>query len=430
MNDTQNTLGQIRAGGRDGLDSRASWIRLFLSVLVGAVSCVGMWAVVVVLPGVQAEFGVDRAAASLPFTATMIGFGLGNLGFGRFVDRFGVTTALLMAAVFLGIGFSAGALSQDIVQFAIAQGVFIGLGTAVGFGPLIADISHWFEKRRGIAVAAVACGNYIGGAIWPLILKALIAADGWRFTYFVVAIICFVALIPLALLLRKRPPHLQLSDDVSEVRAHTAAPPLAVASQLSPRVLQFALIIAGVACCAAMSMPQVHIVALCADLGYGVARGAEMLSLMLAGGIVSRLLSGYVADYIGGVRTLLIGSCLQCMALFLYIPFDGLISLYIVSFVFGLSQGGIVPSYAVIVREYMPASEAGQRVGIVIFATVVGMALGGWISGWIYDFTGSYDVAFFNGIAWNFLNIFIMLWLLWRTKRSEPGTGKGLAQAA
>ena len=166
-----------------------------------------------------------------------------------------------------------------------------------------------------------------------------------------------------------------------------------------------------------MSMPQVHIVAYCLDLGYGVARGSEMLSLMLAGGIVSRLASGFLADRIGGVRTALLGSVLQALSLLFYIPFDGLASLYVVSLVFGLSQGGIVPCYAIIVREYMPAKEAGRRVGIVIMATIVGMALGGWMSGAIYDLTGSYAAAFLNGIGWNLLPIAVLGLLLWRTNR-------------
>jgi MFS family permease len=161
-----------------------------------------------------------------------------------------------------------------------------------------------------------------------------------------------------------------------------------------------------------MSMPQVHIVAYCGDLGYGVARGAEMLSLMLGFGVVSRLVSGFIADKIGGVGTLIIGSTLQALALLLYLPFDGLTSLYVVSALFGLAQGGIVPSYAMIVRDYFPAREAGARVGLVLMATIVGMALGGWLSGEIYDLTGSYRAAFLHGIGWNLLHMAIAFWLL------------------
>jgi MFS family permease len=186
--------------------------------------------------------------------------------------------------------------------------------------------------------------------------------------------------------------------------------------RLSPFTLQALLIVAGLACCVAMSMPQVHIVAYCADLGFGAQRGAEMLSLMLGFGIVSRLISGFISDKIGGLYTLLLGSALQGIALCLYIPFDGLASLYVVSALFGLFQGGIVPSYALIVREYFSPKEAGTRVGVVLMATLFGMALGGWLSGVIYDLTGSYQAAFLNGIAWNLLNVSIVLFLLWRLR--------------
>ena len=191
---------------------------------------------------------------------------------------------------------------------------------------------------------------------------------------------------------------------------------------MSPAALQALLVVAGLGCCVAMSMPQVHIVAYCMDLGYGMAHGADMLSIMMAAGVVSRLASGFIADRIGGVKTLLIGSVLQCLSLLFYIPFDGLASLYVGSLVFGLSQGGIVPCYAIIVREYLPAKEAGQRIGIVMMATIFGMAIGGWMSGWIYDLTGSYAAAFLNGIAWNLVNVGAILLLIWQTRRSAMVT--------
>jgi MFS family permease len=147
-----------------------------------------------------------------------------------------------------------------------------------------------------------------------------------------------------------------------------------------------------------------------------------MLSVMLMGGVASRLVSGFITDKLGGVTTLLIGSVGQMIGLFLYLPFDGLVSLYIVSLIFGLSQGGIVPAYAIIVREYMDPREAGTRVGFVIMMTIVGMAIGGWMSGWIYDVTGSYTMAFLNGIAWNALNIAIMLVILFSGRRRTPRT--------
>ncbi|WP_246476306.1 MFS transporter [Roseibium litorale] len=374
-----------------------------------------MWAVVVVLPAVQTEFGVDRGDASLPYTLTMIGFGLGNYLIGRWVDRAGVLLPVIGSALALAAGFSLAAVSSNILLFSLAQGLLVGTGTAATFGPLLADLSHWFQKRRGIAVAAAASGNYLAGILWPTLIKWSLVSTDWRSTYFLIAAIILVTMVPLSLFLRQPPPERTLHT-ATVMSGASAGPGKPV---LSPTVLQWLLFLAGLGCCVAMSMPQVHIVAYCVDLGYGVARGADMLALMVAGGVVSRLLSGVLADAIGGVRTLLLGSLAQCAALFLYLPFDGLASLYLVSLIFGLSQGGIVPSYAIVVREYLPAHEAGQRIGLVIAATILGMALGGWLSGWIDDLTGPYEAAFLDGIAWNLMNISIMVFVLLRGKQRQ-----------
>lgn len=397
------------------IDGPAAWRRLAICVVLAAIGNVGMWSVVVVLPMVQSDFGVDRATASIPYTATMIGFALGNAIVGRYVDRLGITRPIIAAAMALGIGFVSAALVTNIWLFAAIQGALIGVGTSVSFGPLIADLSHWFKRRRGIAVALAASGNYMAGAIWPQAMQPFLPTEGWRATYMGIGLICVVCMVPLALMLRAPPPHADPLQAGSVPR--TAEQPLPI--NVDPKTLQSLLIIAGVCCCVAMSMPQVHIVAYCSDLGYGVAVGAEMLSILVAGGVVSRIASGFIADRVGGLNTLLLGSVLQSAALCLYIPFDGLMPLYIVSLVFGLSQGGIVPSYAIIVREYFPAREAGARVGIVIMATIFGMALGGWLSGWIFDLTGSYKAAFLNGVVWNLLNAAIAISLLMRTRQPK-----------
>ncbi len=394
------------------LDSRYSWARLGVTLGIAMVGNIGMWAIIVIMPAVQSEFSIDRAGASLPYTMTMVGFALGNLAIGRAVDRYGVTLSLIGAAFLIAAGFGAASVAPSATTLSGLQ-FLIGFGTSASFGPLIADISHWFFRRRGIAVAVAASGNYLSGAIWPMLLSGILTSHGWRAVYVVLALLTLAVMLPLALFLR-RPLPAEASD-----HAATASGLRARSVSFSPRTLTWLLGLAGIGCCIAMSMPQVHIVAFCVDLGYGPAVGAEMLSLMLLGGVVSRLISGLMADRFGGVATLLIGSTLQCIALFLYLPFDGLVSLYLVSMVFGLSQGGIVPSYAIIVREYLPPREAGARVGFVIMATIIGMAIGGWMSGWIYDISGSYQMAFLNGIAWNFLNIGIVLLILTRSRAAR-----------
>jgi len=390
-------------------DSPQAWVRLALALVIGSIGSVGMWSVVVVLPAVQAEFGATRGAVSLAFTLTMLGFGLGGVATGKITDRFGIVAAVSLSIVFLGSAYVAAGLSSTLWQF-IAVHFLIGLGASATFGPLMAEASHWFERYRGLAVTIVASGNYVGGAIWSPLVNWGIQSASWRTTHIAIGAFCAVTMTIVLVLLRAR-------MNGATRRSHANAPPPRVDLQLSTNTLTAMLCIASISCCVAMAMPQVHIVAYCGDLGYGVARGAEMLSLMMAFGVISRIGSGFLADKIGGIRTLMIGSVAQGAALMFYLFFDGLTSLYIISAMFGLFQGGIVPSYAIIVRESMPASEAATRVGIVILASVVGMSFGGWVSGVIFDATGSYGAAFLNGIGWNALNVTIMFALLMRARQ-------------
>ncbi len=383
-------------------DSRYAWIRLAASIALSTIGGIGLWAGVVVLPFIQTDFGIDRAGASLPYTMTMIGFALGGVLMGKLADRFGIMVPMMIGSVMLAVGFIAAALAPNYWSYVAASSLLIGLfGCATTFGPLVADVSLWFQKRRGIAVAIVASGNYLAGTIWPPILTKAIQTYGWRTSFIFIGITCVTLMLPLALMLRQRSPTV---DRISPVTSSKTSDGTVFTQGL--------LMLAGLACCVAMSMPQVHIIAYCGDLGYGPAAGAQMLSVMLGFGVVSRLASGILADKIGGIGTLIIGSTLQCLALLFYIPFDGLTSLYLVTALFGLAQGGIVPSYALIVRDHFPAKEAGTRISLVLTMTVLGMALGGWLSGVIFDYTGSYKMAFLHGIAWNLLNMAIAFWFL------------------
>jgi len=391
-----------------GVESSYAWMRLAVTLLLSTIGGVGMWSVVVALPAVQAEFGVARADASLPYTLTMIGFGISSIVMGRLADRFGIMVPVILGTIALALGYAAAGSASSLWQYTLVQGLLIGAGSASTFAPLLAHTSLWFVRRRGIAVAIFASGNYLAGTVWPPIVQHFIQSVGWRHTYLGIAVFCAVSMLPLAFVLRRPPPIIELQPGRAGPSASFSERPLG----LSKRALQTLLIIAGLSCCVAMSMPQVHLVAYCGDLGYGPTRGAQMLSLMLACGIVSRISFGFICDRIGGLRTLLLGSTLQGVALLMFLPFNGLTSLYVISALFGLFQGGIVPSYAIIVREHFPPAEAGARVGAVITATLFGMALGGWMSGAVFDLTGSYRAAFVNGLLWNLVNVSIALWLL------------------
>ena len=397
----------------------AAW-RLLTALCLVTLGSSSMYVISVVLPAVQAEFGISRANASLPYTMMMICFGLGGMWTGKLADRFGISPVLLIGSVAVASGFAVAGMAPNIWIFGLSHGLLLGLlGSSTTFAPLMADTSLWWNKRRGLAVAICACGNYVAGAVWPPVAQWGIETIGWRTTYMYLGLSCGLGMALLSLAMRQRPPLVKTQDALTDSNTHPAEITVPRPFGLKMGQAQTLLCMAAIACCVAMAMPQVHIVAYCGDLGYGTARGAEMLSVMLTCGILSRLISGWICDRIGGISTLLLGSALQGVALLLFLPFDGLVSLYIISGLFGLFQGGLVPSYAIIIREHFPPNEASARVGSVIMASLVGMALGGWMSGKIFDMSGSYHAAFLNGLAWNFLNLTISGWLFWRHRKEK-----------
>lgn len=401
------------------MDTASSWRRLTICSVIGLFINIGIWSVVVVLPEIEREFNSSRASSALPYTFTLAGFAIGNFVIGSIVDRIGIAKATIYASLLVSSNFLLCSLSDSLLIITSSH-FFLGLGTAVGFGPLIADITHWFVKRRGIAVAIIASGNYLSGVVWSPLIGIMLSSFTWRDIYLSIAIVLPTVVIPFAFLLLNKTTKIK-SDTENDFYANNTK-----LVKISGGRLQFLLGMAGIGCCIAMAMPQVHIVAYCVGLGFGATIGASMLSVMLASGIISRIMFGLCADRIGSLNTLILSSALQMISLIFFIPFDGMISLFVVSAIFGLSQGGIVPSYALVVRHFLPAREAGQRIGIVLMLTIFGMAIGGWMSGFIFDQTGSYKMAFLNGILWNIFNLGILGWLFFNIK-STPANLRTLS---
>lgn len=378
----------------------------------------GMYAAVMVLEPATREFGIGRGAGSMPYTLYMIGFGLGNILLGRIMDRYGIFILTLIGAISLPVGLYLASIATNLWFFSFTLAVLCGfLGGGFAFGPMVADISHWFDKRRGLAVGIVISGSYVAGAIWPPLLQSWIDTVGWRQSFAQLSVVCLITMLPLCLVYLKRTNIESLGNNKSTNRDWER--PLGIGKGQ----LQCALCFAGLGCCVAMAMPQIHIVPHVIDLGFEARQGAYMLALMLGFGIISRVSSGWISDRIGGLNTLLLGSGLQALVITLFLFVDSLNGLYLISIAFGLSQGGIVPSYTIIIRKFFRANEAGQRIGLAFVATTFGMALGGWIAGVLYDLTGSYTLSFLNAIAFNGMNLVIALWLLRRDKHFDALSG-------
>ena len=388
-------------------DSKEAWLRLIIIFTMSVIGTAGMWSVVIIMPSIQNEFSLDRAASTYPYVATMFGYGIGNIIIGRLLDRIGIRKPIIFALILLVASYLLSVLATNVFWLSIIQ-FFLGFSAAAFFGPMMADISKYFYTRKGLAVSLVASGQHLCGAIWPFLIKDYLVDGEWKNAHFFIAFVCSTCIPILVFFLsdkkvksRDIPKNFEKQDNVNT----------SVKLSISNKQIQILLMFAGVFCCVAMSVPQVHIVPLCIDFGYGLAVGTEILSFMLFAAVTSRILFGFLSDRIGPIQTLILGSSLQAISLSMFLPFNSQLSLYIIAVFFGLSQGGIVPIYAVIISKFLPANEVAERVGFLIFATIIGMSLGGWVSGEIFDYTNSYKLAFLNGIFWNIINVSIMVYL-------------------
>ena len=388
-------------------DSTRSWFRAFLLFILAVIGTVGMWSVVVFIPEIEKEFKVDRGTSSLLYAATMIGFGFGTVIIGKIFDKHGIKKPIVIASISLIISYYLYSISIYFWNLLFLQ-AFMGFAAAAFFGPAMADITNFFNNRRGLALSIVASANYVAGASWPLVISFALNFVDWRTTHFWISIFCLVSMLPILGFLKN---YKNIQNEEANIMSSKDEPSI----KLSNNQLQIILMFAGVCCCVAMSMPQVHMVALCVDNGFGLQVGTEILAVMLYSGMISRIVFGFLSDKIGPLPTILLGSFLQMVSLVFFLPFNSQLSLYMVSLMFGLSQGGIVPAYAIIIRKYLPLQQAGVRVGLVLGATIVGMALGGWISGEIFDLTQSYYLAFVNGILWNLLNILAIIYVIFKS---------------
>ena len=397
------------------IDSRQAWLRLFLVFTMSVLGTAGMWSVVIIMPSIQNEFQLDRAASTYPYVTTMFGYGFGNVIIGRMLDKIGIKKPIIFALSLLITSYLLSTLANNILWLSIIQ-FFLGFSAAAFFGPMMADISKYFNKRKGLAVSLVASGQHLCGAIWPFIIKDFLIEGDWRNAHLFIALICSIFIPILFYFIGNKSPNSKnntlVLEEIKNTNSNLKLP-------ISNQRVQTLLMIAGIFCCVAMAMPQVHIVPLCIDSGFGLGVGTEILSFMLFAAVTSRVLFGLLSDKIGPIQTLILGSALQAISLSMFLPFDSQLSLYIVAIFFGLSQGGIVPIYAVIISKFLPANEVAERVGLLIFATIIGMSLGGWLSGEIYDYTSSYSLAFLNGIFWNIINLIIMVYLFLIYQRAK-----------
>jgi MFS family permease len=395
------------------IESWYGWVVILVSLTIHTIGLAAPTLLFVSLKPIAAEFDWPRAVPSMAYSLLMIGSGVGGIAMGMWLDRRGILQPVLFGSVMIVAGALLASQSEGRWSFYVANGVLIGLlGKAAMIAPLMANATRFFDRRRGLAVSILASGQGLAGAIWPSLTRYLNDTVGWRDTYFYFAILGLLTMVPLAFLLRRPPPTPPPASALHGGHARAGRvlgmPSVAVQSML---------LLAVVGCCAGMSIPIVHLVSHATDLGFSPMRGAEMLSVLFIAAFISRIGFGMLADRIGGLATLLIGSVCQATMLLVFAVVDSVAGLYLAAALFGIGFAGIMPCYPLVIRIWFPATEAGWRIATQYLFAAAGMAFGGWLGGAVFDATGSYTNAFLIGFGFNVMNFTVMGLLYLRQHR-------------
>lgn len=400
-------------------EARRRGLVLIASLLFMLVGTGSIYFIVVALKQISVEFAWPRAVPSIAYALQYGGAGIGGIVMGWLLDRRGMMIPAFIGATMIGLGAVLTSFIQTQWELFFIYGVMLGFfGRSSLFAPLTANITRWFEHNRSLAVGVVGSGQGLAGLMWPQVFHYMIVAVGWRQTALLYGLFALATMLPLAMILRQRPP---ASASPAPNRINRGRDPVGVRPTLAPRSVQILLSTASIGCCVAMSLPLAHIVSHVSDLGYDPARGAEVLSVMLGCSALASFFGvGFLGGRYGGLRAIFVFSSTQATLLFVLAFVDSLPTVYLAAALFGLGYGGILPCYPVIVRELLPAAEAGRRTGVILLCAGGGMALGSWLGGYVFDLTGSYRIAFVIGVGFNLANLAIIMGLIMRTRRMRP----------
>jgi MFS family permease len=419
-------LGQGRVGVTDFLDTapsgtaavprpgasietRQSWIAACIVLGLLSISYGSPLLAIVGLKPITEDLGTTRQLVALASALTWLGTGLGGILMGWVAERRGVRVTAIFGAAMIAVGLVSA--TGNIVAILVGHAVFVGLlGNGALYPPLLVYVSRWFDRRRGTALALISSGQYVAGMMWPTLFEHAMATHGWRATMVSFAAIQLVV-VPLAALFLRRPPAAAAEFEFTNIGRRREV------LGLRPNIVLALICAAAFCCCIPMSIPQGHLVAFCSDIGIPAAQGAAMLSVLQASAFMSRVFWGWLADRIGGLWTVLLGSACQAVAISAFMATQDEAGLFAVAAAYGLGFSGIIPAYVIAIREYFPAREASWRVPCMLFVGMGGMAFGGWFAGALYDHFGFYAPAFATGLLFNLANLALVGFLVLRQRR-------------
>ena len=392
------------------IENRSSWVAAGLTLAILSISYGSPLLIVVGLKPMTEAMATDRSVLALAGSLVWVGTGVGGIPMGWLADRIGIRAIVALGTISMACGLALSTLGS-IWALYIGHGLLIGvIGNGAIYAPLVIYVSRWFDRRRGAAIALISSGQYIAGVVWPSVFEQGIARFGWQSTMLAYAVVVLL-LIPPFLFLLKQPP-IPVVAGGPAARAKDR-----IVLGMRPNAAQALICLAAFCCCIPMAIPSSHLVAFCSDIGITPAHGAAMLSVLLGCAFVSRQFWGALADRIGGLRTVLAGSVCQAVAISAFLLTQDERGLFVIAAAFGLGFSGIIPSYAVAIRDLFPSSEASWRIPAVLFTGMSGMAVGSWFGGVLYDHFGGYAPAFATGVLFNVVNLAIVGFLVSRLPR-------------
>jgi MFS family permease len=370
------------------------WVIVACGIVMTCIGIGSMLSLGVFLQPMSEAMGWSRTGISLAALLNFLCMGVGSFFWGALSDRFGTRAVVLAGGILLGGGLVGASQAATLGQFQLLFGVVVGVAAGSFYAPMTATTTRWFVEHRSLAVALVSAGLGLGSMTVAPLVGWIISHYDWRVAMLVIGDLAWLLLIPAALLVRNPP-------------AAAPAPPLAPGA-LAPREFtvaealrtpQFAAIaLTHFACCAAHSGPIFHMVTNVIDHGISAMAATTVLSAAGLASLSGRVICGLLADRLGAKRVLIVGLAIQAAAVGLYLVTRELAGFYALALMFGLAYGGVMPLYAIVVREYFGARIMGATFGAVAFASTLGMALGPWLGGVLYDSFGSY--------AWLFVGSF------------------------
>jgi MFS family permease len=398
------------------IETKRSWTVAFATLALLSVNFGFPLVLVVALKPIAADLGAARSVPALAAALASFGGGLGGIVMGRVAERVDMRLMVAFGAVMVGAGLAVSTLGSEWALY-VGYGLMAGfLGNGTMAAPLMVYVSRWFDKRRGTALALISSGQYVAGTSWPSLFERGIEHWGWQATTLAFAALEVAVVLPIALIYLRTPPNAPPMGT-----AGGGPVPGALVLGLKPNLVLGLMTAAIFLCCVPMAQPSVHLVSFCTDLGFSAATGAGMLSVLLACAFISRQFWGWMGDRIGGLRSVLIGSACQTVTLALFLTTQDEMGLFAISAAFGLGFAGIVPNYVLAAREIFPASEATRRIPLMMFGGLLGMAVGGWMGGAVYDAFGSYAHSFALGVGANLLNLLVVGFLVSRGRRRTGG---------